>query len=235
MDENGLNGRYDLYTAAAWILGHARNAGTPELPENLRGLTAGECGEEELSRIVSLGQESGLRLYPFKKGTQTLQRTKRTLGFLHSVPFETMLDIGSGRGVFLIPFMKEFPQVKVTALDLLEKRVVFLNELADGGFPQLRAERKDVCDQPFPERSFDVVTMLEVLEHIGRVERAVAAAVRMAKKFVVVTVPSKPDSNPEHIHLLTKDVLTRLFTAAGCGRLHFDGVEGHLFLVAPVA
>ena len=61
------------------------------------------------------------------------------------------------------------------------------------------------------------------------------AAVRMAKKFVVVTVPSKPDSNPEHIHLLTKDILTRLFTAAGCGHLHFDGVEGHLFLVAPVA
>ena len=51
MDETGLNGRYDLYTAAAWILGHARNAGTPELPESLRGLTAGECREEELSDI----------------------------------------------------------------------------------------------------------------------------------------------------------------------------------------
>ena len=75
----------------------------------------------------------------------------------------------------------------------------------------------------------------QFLEHIRQVERAVQAAVRMARKFVVVTVPSKPDSNPEHIHLLTKDILTRLFTAAGCGRLHFDGVEGHLFLVAPVA
>jgi len=57
----------------------------------------------------------------------------------------------------------------------------------------------------------------------------------MASRYVVVTVPSKPDSNPEHIHLLTKEVLTRLFTAAGCKRLHFDGVEGHLFLAAALS
>lgn len=58
------------------------------------------------------------------------------------------------------------------------------------------------------------------------------AAVHMAKRYVVVTVPSKPDDNPEHIHLLTKEKLTRMFYDAGWTRLHFDGVEGHLFLVA---
>jgi hypothetical protein len=79
-----------------------------------------------------------------------------------------------------------------------------------------------------------VVSLLEVLEHIPSVDLAVAAAVRMARKHVVVTVPSKPDNNPEHIHLLTKDRLTALFNAAGCSRLHFDGVEGHLVLIATV-
>ena len=134
--------------------------------------------------------------------------------------------------IFLIPFMKEFPWVKMTSLDLLEKRVTFLNELAEGGFGQLHAEQKDICQQPYPDHSFDVVTLLEVLEHIPEAEKAVAAAVRMAKQYVVVTVPSKPDNNPEHIHLLTKARLTEMFGAAGCTRLHFDGVEGHLFLVA---
>ena len=76
--------------------------------------------------------------------------------------------------------------------------------------------------------------MLEVLEHIPEVDKAVAAAVNMAKQYVVVTVPSKPDNNPEHIHLLTKEILTQLFHAVGCTRLHFDGVEGHLFLVAAI-
>ena len=228
------NERYDMAAACAWILGHARNTGVPALPERLRLKTAGECTQEELAQIMAGGQEAGLKLYPFKQSTQVLQRTKRTLGFLHSVSFETMLDVGSGRGVFLIPFMKEFPWVRVTSLDLLEKRVTFLNELSDGGFRQLRAEQKDICVQPYPDGSFDVVTMLEVLEHIPAVEKAVASAVRMAKQYVVVTVPSKPDNNPEHIHLLTKEKLTGMFHEAGCARLHFDGVEGHLFLVAAV-
>ena len=226
--------RYDLETAAAWILGHARNTGIPALPEKVRLRTADACSEEEKRRIVAAGQAAGLKLYPFKLGTQPLPRTGRTLGFLRSVPFESMLDVGSGRGVFLIPFMKAFPWVRVTALDLLEKRVTFLNELADGGFGQLHAERKDICAQPFPDGSFDVVTMLEVLEHIPEVGKAVASAVRMARRYVVVTVPSKPDSNPEHIHLLTKEKLTELFGAAGCTRLHFDGVEGHLFMTAVI-
>ena len=249
---NDLEERYDLYTAAAWILGHARNTGIPALPPELAGKLAGACTEKEILSIVTAGKEAELKLYPFKTGTQGLQRVRRVIGFLHSVSFETMLDVGSGRGVFLIPFMKEFPWVKVTSLDLLEKRVTFLNELADGGFGQLHAEQKDICQQPYPDHSFDVVTLLEicqqpypdhsfdvvtlleVLEHIPEVEKAVTAAVRMAKQYVVVTVPSKPDNNPEHIHLLTKARLTEMFGAAGCTRLHFDGVEDHLFLVAAV-
>lgn len=119
----------------------------------------------------------------------------------------------------------------MVSLDLLEKRVASLNELADGGFRQLRAERKDICKQPYPDNSFDVITMLE---HIPDVEKAVTAAVRMAKQFVVVTVPSKQDNNPEHIHLLTKDKLTQIFNTVGCTRLHFDGVEDHLFMAASI-
>ena len=227
-----LEEKYDLKTAAAWILGHHRRTGVPELPAQTAWKTADECTEEEWLRIVRAGQEAGLKLYPFKAGTQTLARTKRTLGFLHSVSFETMLDVGSGRGVFLIPFMKEFPWVRVTSLDLLEKRVVFLNELADGGFPQMYAEQKDVCRQPFPDGSFDVVTLLEVLEHIPDVQAAVKNALRLARRYVVVTVPSKPDNNPEHIHLLTREKLTALFEGAGCARLKFGGVPGHLFMTA---
>ena len=226
--------RYDIETAAAWVLGHARRTGIPVLSEKFRLKTVDACSEDDRLRIVTLGREAGLRLYPFKIGTQPLARTRRTIGFLRSIQFETMLDVGSGRGVFLIPVMKEFPWVQVTSLELLEKRVLFLNELSDGGFRQLHAEQGDICNQPFPASSFDVVTLLEVLEHIPEVDKAIKSAVMMAKQYVIVTVPSKSDDNPEHIHLLTKEKLTELFSAAGCTKLHFDGVKGHLFMVAAI-
>ena len=73
-----------------------------------------------------------------------------------------------------------------------------------------------------------------MLEHITNAELAVKRAVEIAAKYVIVSVPSKPDDNPEHIHLLTKPVLTKMFTEAGCRKLHFDGVNGHLILLAAV-
>lgn len=226
--------RYDLLPAAAWLRGHSLKSGTPAIRQELLEMPLEVLTDEELNEIIDAGVQEEQKLYPFKNGKAELPRVRRVMSFLQGVEFETMLDVGSGRGVFLLPFMAEFPEVKITSLDLLEKRVVFLNELAAGGYSQLTAMQKNLCDQPFPEGSFDVVTLLEVLEHIPEVDKAIAAAVRMAKQYVVVTVPSKPDDNPEHIHLLTKDILTDLFHQAGCDKLHFGGVEGHLFLVAAI-
>lgn len=224
--------RYNLLPAAAWLRGHCMKTGVPAIRQELLDMPLEVLTDDELNEIVDAGVKSEQKLYPFKNGKAELPRVRRVMSFLHGVEFETLLDVGSGRGVFLMPFMAEFPTVSITSLDLLEKRVTFLNELAAGGYSQLTALQENLCDQPFPEDSFDVVTLLEVLEHIPEVDKAIAAAVKMAKQYVVVTVPSKPDDNPEHIHLLTKDILTDLFHRAGCDKLHFGGVEGHLFLVA---
>ena len=224
--------RYNLKPAAAWLRGHVLKTGTSEIDAELLEMPLEVLTDAELSSIVELGERNGQKLYPFKTGKAELPRVRQVLGFLHGIEFDTLLDVGSGRGVFLLPFMESFPHVQVTSLDLLDKRVRFLRELAAGGYSQLTPQRADLCTQPFPDHSFDVVTLLEVLEHIPDVARAVTAAVRMARKYVVVSVPSKHDDNPEHIHLLTKDILTELFCSAGCRKLHFGGVNGHLILIA---
>ena len=232
MTDKEIQERYNLKPAAAWIRGQALRTGKPEIDKELLEMPLNLLTDGEFTEIIKIGEQAGMKLYPFKTGKAELPRVRRVMSFLHGVEFRTLLDVGSGRGVFLLPFMEEFPDIQITSLDLLEKRVTFLNELSAGGYEQLTAYQKNICDQSYPENSFDVVTLLEVLEHIPAVEKAIEAAVKMARQYVVVTVPSKPDDNPEHIHLLTKDILTEMFTKAGCTKLHFGGVEGHLFMVA---
>ena len=76
------------------------------------------------------------------------------------------------------------------------------------------------------------MTLLEVLEHIPNVMDAIKNAINLTSKFIVVTVPSKEDNNPEHIHLLTKEKLTKLFNDLGVTNLKFSGVNNHLVLIA---
>lgn len=222
-----MESRYELRLAAAYVRGCVR------VPGELAGRRLEELTAEECARLVEIGAEAGLKMYRFKK-KEELPRVKKALGFLKGVQPESLLDVGSGRGVFLFPFLRKFPYVPVTSVDLLEQRVALMEAMHRGGVENLTALRQDVCSWDMPGRSFDVVTLLEVLEHIPDVQRAIDAAVRLARRYVVVTVPSKEDDNPEHIHLLTKERLTELFGNAGCGRLQFDGVNGHLFMTARI-
>ena len=55
---------------------------------------------------------------------------------------------------------------------------------------------------------------------------------RLARQYVLVTVPSKPDDNPERIHLFSNDDLARLFADAKW--VKFGGVLNHRFAMIAV-
>ncbi len=177
------------------------------------------------------GKTAGLKVHYFKR-TGLLPRVGFVMGFLRGIEFDSLLDVGSGRGAFLWPFLETFPEKEVHVIDMLERRIALYRAVAAGGTFHLHVHEGDVRELDLPDNSVDVVTMLEVLEHISDVARAVRNAVKIARQHVVVTVPSKPDDNPEHIHLLTRERLSELFASAGCSSLHFGGVPGHLCMVA---
>ena len=224
--------RYDTKLAAAYVRSMAKKMNMP-LEDSILEKPLDMLTREEQEQLIEAGKAADLKLYRFKNHEE-LPRVKSVMGFLRGIQPESLLDVGSGRGVFLFPFLKEFPWVAVTSVDLLAHRVALLNDIRDGGVENLTALQQDICTWDMPDDAFDVVTLLEVLEHIPDVARAVKAAVRLARRYVVVSVPSKPDDNPEHIHLLTKGVLTGLFRDAGCTKLHFSGVNGHLIMMASV-
>ncbi len=219
--------------AAAYVRGVSSRTGVPALSGDLLGAPLDALDSQAIDHILAEGQRAQLKLYRFKRHDD-LPRVRKVMGFLKGVSPENLLDVGSGRGVFLNTFLSAFPWVSVTSLDVLPHRVQAMRDLAAGGVRTLTALEQDLCAWDMPDKSFDAVTLLEVLEHIPDVQQAVRAAVRLARRYVIVTVPSKPDDNPEHIHLLTKPALTALFEAAGCSDLSFDGVPNHLFMIARI-
>lgn len=170
------------------------------------------------------------------KAKEDLPRVQVVLGFLQGIvqagQCESLLDVGSGRGVFLFPLLREFYDLQVTSVDILPHRVELLDCIRLGGVENLHPMLADICDGSLPEKSFDVVTMLEVLEHIPDTEKAVRNAVRLARKYIIVSVPSKPDDNPEHIHLFSNEDLKNHFLNAGCSKVKFMSVTNHRVMIA---
>ena len=220
--------------AAAYVRGEGQRQDIG-LPEELTALPLEELSEDQKDELIALGKTAELKMHYFKEKDQ-LPRVQLVMGFLRGMvasgQIASVLDVGSGRGAFLFPLLTEFPGLEVTSIDILPHRVALLQSVESGGVDNLHAMEGNLCEWDGPEGAFDAVTLLEVLEHIPDVEKAAANAVRMARRFVIVTVPSKPDDNPEHIHLFTKDMLSDMFLKVGCSKVKFDSVLNHLFMIA---
>ena len=172
------------------------------------------------------------------KAKEDLPRVKSVLGFLQGVipagQCKTLLDVGSGRGAFLFPLLRDFPTLEVTSIDILPHRIELLDCLHQGGITNLHPIFGDICTWNAPDKSYDVVTMLEVMEHIPDTEAVVRNAIRLAHNYIVVSVPSKPDDNPEHIHLFSNEDLKSLFMEHDCKKVKFISVTNHRIMVAQI-
>jgi SAM-dependent methyltransferase len=181
--------------------------------------------------VIARALAAGLRLHKFKRNTG-LPRVHRVLGTLRGIGPESLLDVGSGRGTFLWPLLEAFPELAVTSIDSDARRASDLEAASRGGIARLTAARMDAEVLSFPDDSFDVVTLLEVLEHMPHPGRALTHAVRVARRFVVATVPSEEDDNPEHVHLFDVDSLRALFADAGARNVRVEYLRGHILAIA---
>lgn len=226
---------YYQQLAAAYVRGTLGSAATfTGLDAAISELFAApldDLSSVQLQTIIQSGLDSGLRLHRFKR-TMGLPRVNKVLGILRGLQPDTLLDIGSGRGAFLWPLLDAFSYLPVTCADILDHRVAGIQAVQNGGVARLAVVRADATALPFADGSFDVVTLLEVLEHIPDMRRALAEVCRVARRFVVLSVPLHPDDNPEHIHLFDQHELSALLQQQGIARVSADHVLNHLILVA---
>jgi 2-polyprenyl-3-methyl-5-hydroxy-6-metoxy-1,4-benzoquinol methylase len=96
----------------------------------------------------------------------------------------------------------------------------------------IKFQKESVYELPFADNSFDLVTCLEVLEHLENYEKAMQEIKRVAKKYVILSVPHEPwfqmsnflrgkylkslGNHPEHINKWNpkqfKQLISRYFT-----------------------
>lgn len=225
-------GKYYQRLAAAYVRGKLQDKVGPEQAElftaELDALT-----ENELQQLIQIGEQHELRLHRFKR-TMELPRVQKVLGILKGLQPANLLDIGSGRGVFLWPLLSTFPDLPVTCVDLLNYRVSDIQTVKAGGVENLAALSGDATALPFADSSFDVVTLLEVLEHIPETRKALAEVCRVARRFLLFSVPSKEDDNPEHIHLFTMQQLRALLEEQGIIHVQFSYVHNHMLGTARI-
>jgi len=219
--------------AAAFVRGKLHDHDVQTMYPTLFTAALEELTADEQGALVELGLQQGLRLHRFKR-TMDLPRVRKVLGILRGLQPATLLDIGSGRGAFLWPLLDAFPYLPVTCIDILDYRVADIQAMHEGGLHQLNALHTDVTKLAFPTGQFEVVTMLEVLEHIPETDRALAEICRVARRFVILSVPSKEDDNPEHIHLFNEQSLRQRLQQHGVVHVSFDYVPGHIIAIARI-
>lgn len=116
-----------------------------------------------------------------------LARYEPVVALVEEVPGATLLDVGSGhRGI--ARFLSDRWRITASDIDFTDYGAVEKSD--EPG----RAERviADVCDLPFADGEFDVVTAVDLLEHVEppRRSRALEELARVAARRLIVAVPS---------------------------------------------
>lgn len=125
----------------------------------------------------------------------------------------TVLDVGCATGILVNAFNKQSTSVKASGIDI--------SEWAIENAPEKVREHLTVHDvrKPFPKRGFDLVTCIEVLEHVPAegapdAVRNLCAAVNDGGFVVFSSSPSDVD-NPSHANVQNEDYWLELFAAHG--------------------
>jgi len=108
---------------------------------------------------------------------------------LESIPdAKSILDVGCGEGYIAkrIEEMRRFERLE--GIDASPEII----EKARRVYPGLNLRVASACSLPFKEGEFDLLSMCEVLEHLCDFEKALCEAVRVAEKYVIISVPVEP-------------------------------------------
>lgn len=102
---------------------------------------------------------------------------------------QSVLDAGCGEGFVTHYLAQKHPDLKLTGMDLSQEAI----DYAEAHFGDAAMFRTgSIYKLPFSDNSFDTVVCSEVLEHLDAPDKAVLELKRVARQYVVITVPREP-------------------------------------------
>jgi 2-polyprenyl-3-methyl-5-hydroxy-6-metoxy-1,4-benzoquinol methylase len=145
----------------------------------------------------------------------------------------SVLDVGCGEGILTAQWARRLPPApagRIVGIDLADPKLAVEWEARDKcanlEFREMAVERLE-----FADGEFDLVSATEVLEHVDGPERAVAEMARVARHWLLVSVPHEPlwrmlnmargaylrswGNTPGHVNHWTRARFARLLCAHG--------------------
>lgn len=161
----------------------------------------------ELDKLIDIAKNKKIDIHNFKNSK--LPRCEKVLGILKSIRPPSLLDVGFGRGTFLYPLLEFFGNINIASID---KKIPKEPYSLLKSYNNLILLENDFLYNGFPDKSFHTLTALEVMEHVEDTEKFVEQCVRLSYGWIILSVPSKVDNNPQHIHFFTEDKINKLFS-----------------------
>jgi 2-polyprenyl-3-methyl-5-hydroxy-6-metoxy-1,4-benzoquinol methylase len=103
---------------------------------------------------------------------------------------DSILDVGCGEGVLTAQWADRLGDRRIVGIDLDDPKLKAEWEQRRRANLEYRVE--DATNLSFADGEFDMATAIEVLEHVPDPARTVSEMARVAKRWVLVSVPREP-------------------------------------------
>ena len=108
----------------------------------------------------------------------------------HKAAPQSILDVGCGEGILTAQWADKLGEGRIVGIDLDDPKLKAEWDKRRRANLEYRVE--DATHLSFADGEFDMASAIEVLEHVPDPERTVSEMARVAKKWVLVSVPREP-------------------------------------------
>lgn len=177
----------------------------------------------------------------YNKQTQDEQHLKRILAFLPLKVGMKILDLGVGSGYLSFPIAKEYPNISIIGLDIVEKALE-VNRLKakEENVQNISFITYDGTNFPFADNEFDMVISRYALHHFPDIQKSISEVSRVIKRegFLFISDPASNANDTSrfvdeymqlkkdgHIRFYNKDEWLQICGKYGLQfKKHFDSI-----------